>query len=192
MRLTHNICTDAKMACLMTAAEIRLMQTAMMFTVSWNCKNLRIDKYTFLPHTTALTIDWKLSSSKIMSEAFLETCVPVIPIAIPISALISAGASFAPSPVTPTICPNLFIPSTNTYLCSGLLRAITTKLLTIDSNYLSYFYVSNITFFILLKLPPSFFSFFESFLAFYYFRSPFSSRICINYEAYITFPPWPD
>lgn len=55
------------------------------------------------PYLTALRIEQKLSSVSTMSEAFLATSVPVIPIAKPISALLSAGASFVPSPVTATI-----------------------------------------------------------------------------------------
>lgn len=74
-----------------------------------------------------LTIDSKLSSSKIISDAFLATWVPVMPIANPTSALMRAGASLAPSPVTPTICPSWFIPSTKIYLCYGLLLAKTTS-----------------------------------------------------------------
>ena len=101
----------------MIAEETRTIHTAIILTVNWNCKNLLIQVYTFLPQTTALTIELKLSSNMIISDAFLETCVPVIPIAKPMSALINAGASFAPSPVTPTIWPSLLIPSTRTYLC---------------------------------------------------------------------------
>lgn len=47
-------------------------------------------------------IEEKLSSSKIISHAPLATSVPVIPIANPTSALVKAGASFVPSPVTAT------------------------------------------------------------------------------------------
>ena len=55
------------------------------------------------PYLTAVRIEQKLSSVSTMSDAFLATSVPVIPIAKPISALLSAGASFVPSPVTATI-----------------------------------------------------------------------------------------
>lgn len=41
----------------------------------------------FLPQITALTIELKLSSSKIILEASLATYVPEIPIAKPTSAL---------------------------------------------------------------------------------------------------------
>lgn len=47
-------------------------------------------------------MDAKLSSSKIMSAAFLAASEPAIPMAIPISAFLRAGESFTPSPVTAT------------------------------------------------------------------------------------------
>ena len=54
------------------------------------------------PCSTASTIVEKLSSVSIMSAAFLATSVPLCPIAQPISAHLSAGASFIPSPVMAT------------------------------------------------------------------------------------------
>lgn len=56
----------------------------------------------FLPHFMAVTIEAKLSSSKIIPAASLATSVPAIPIANPTSAFLSAGASLVPSPVTAT------------------------------------------------------------------------------------------
>jgi hypothetical protein len=50
-----------------------------------------------------LTIVAKLSSVRIIAAASFETSVPVIPIAMPMSARLSAGASFTPSPVIATI-----------------------------------------------------------------------------------------
>ena len=44
----------------------------------------------------------KLSSVKIISADSFATSVPLIPIAQPISAFLSAGASFTPSPVIAT------------------------------------------------------------------------------------------
>ena len=70
----------------------------------------------FLPHLTAVTIEAKLSSNRIMSEASLATSVPVIPIAKPTSAFLSAGASLVPSPVTATISPFYLSPVTSAYL----------------------------------------------------------------------------
>ena len=40
----------------------------------------------------------KLSSRSTMSDASLDTSVPVIPMATPMSAFLSAGASLTPSP----------------------------------------------------------------------------------------------
>lgn len=74
----------------------------------------------FLPHITALTIELKLSSSKIILEAYLATYVPAIPIANPTSALKRAGASLVPSPVTATTLSILNNPVTRAYLSSGL------------------------------------------------------------------------
>ena len=51
----------------------------------------------------AATIVAKLSSVRIIAAASLETSVPVIPMAIPMSARFNAGASFTPSPVIATM-----------------------------------------------------------------------------------------
>lgn len=47
----------------------------------------------------------KSSSTRIMSAASLQTSVPFLPIAIPISAFFRATPSLTPSPVMPTIIP---------------------------------------------------------------------------------------
>ncbi len=57
------------------------------------------------PSSTAFTIVAKLSSVKVISAAPFATSVPVIPIAQPISAALSAGASLTPSPVMETTSP---------------------------------------------------------------------------------------
>ena len=61
----------------------------------------------------------KLSSASTMSATFFVTSVPVIPIPIPISALLMDGASFTPSPVMAVIMPFDFQPFTIRTLCSG-------------------------------------------------------------------------
>ena len=58
---------------------------------------------TVLPLATALMMVAKLSSAKIMLAASLDTSVPVIPMATPMSAFFKAGASLTPSPVIETI-----------------------------------------------------------------------------------------
>ncbi len=77
------------------------------------------------PSSTALTIVEKSSSVRIITAASLETSVPVIPIATPMSAFLSAGASFTPSPVIATMWPFLRRMSTRWTLSSGVTRAIT-------------------------------------------------------------------
>lgn len=57
---------------------------------------------TALPYLRATIVEAKLSSSKTISEAFLATSVPAIPIEKPTSAFLRAGASLVPSPVTAT------------------------------------------------------------------------------------------
>lgn len=56
----------------------------------------------FLPILTQRTIDEKSSSSNTIAEASLATSVHLCPIAIPICAALSAGASFTQSPVIAT------------------------------------------------------------------------------------------
>lgn len=51
------------------------------------------------PSSTPVTMEAKLSSSKIMSAACLDTSEPAIPIATPMSAFFKAGESFTPSPI---------------------------------------------------------------------------------------------
>ncbi|EDM50199.1 hypothetical protein EUBVEN_02850 [Eubacterium ventriosum ATCC 27560] len=75
--------------------------------------------YTFLPFATAFIIVAKLSSANIIDEASFETSVPVIPIATPMSAFFSAGASFTPSPVIETTLPCFCQASTIRILFSG-------------------------------------------------------------------------
>ena len=77
------------------------------------------------PSPTASTIVAKLSSARIMSAASLVTSVPATPIATPMSADRSAGASFTPSPVMATIAPRSWRASTIRSLCSGATRAYT-------------------------------------------------------------------
>ena len=67
--------------------------------------NFLIFEKIILPSSTAFTIVAKLSSTKIIFAVSFATSVPVIPIEIPISAFLIAGASFTPSPVIATISP---------------------------------------------------------------------------------------
>ncbi len=75
------------------------------------------------PSSTAATIEAKLSSASTMSAASLDTSVPVMPMAMPMSARLRAGASLTPSPVIATTAPLARSASTMRSLCSGLTRA---------------------------------------------------------------------
>ncbi len=75
------------------------------------------------PSSIAATIVAKSSSARTMSDASFETSVPAMPIATPMSAVFSAGASFTPSPVIATTSPAPCRDRTIRSLCSGLTRA---------------------------------------------------------------------
>ena len=74
------------------------------------------------PSEMASTMDEKLSSARTMSEASLATAVPVMPIAMPMSASFSAGASLTPSPVIATISSASLSSRTMSCLCLGSAR----------------------------------------------------------------------
>ena len=69
-----------------------------------------------------------------ISAAYLATSVPAIFIAKPTSALLKAGASLVPSPVTATTLPFSLSPITKAYLSSGLDLASTKRSYHILSN----------------------------------------------------------
>eukprot|EP00835_Amoeboradix_gromovi_P000448 NODE_15_length_42055_cov_0.634117.p26 type:complete len:101 gc:universal NODE_15_length_42055_cov_0.634117:39039-39341(+) len=98
IKLTHNkgiaVRIGSEFLSLMT--EIKVIPTAEILTVNWNCKNFRILSNTLLPHNTALTRLAKLSSSSTISDASFATAVPCIPIENPTSAAFNAGPSFVP------------------------------------------------------------------------------------------------
>ena len=96
-----------------------------------------IFRYTLRPLATAFIIVAKLSSESIIDAASLDTSVPVMPIATPMSAFFSAGASLTPSPVMDTILPFLCQASTIRILFSGDTLAYTDILLTLSSSSLS-------------------------------------------------------
>jgi hypothetical protein len=75
------------------------------------------------PSSTAATMVAKLSSASTMSAACFDTSVPVMPMAMPMSAFFRAGASLTPSPVIATTAPRERSASTMRSLCSGLTRA---------------------------------------------------------------------
>mmetsp|Transcript_16662 Transcript_16662/g.65071 ORF Transcript_16662/g.65071 Transcript_16662/m.65071 type:complete len:281 (-) Transcript_16662:1748-2590(-) len=118
-----------------STAPKNAIASAATLTVSWNWRNFLMLSKMLRPHMTDLTMELKLSSVMMMSDASLAMSVPVIPIARPTWALRSAGASLAPSPVTATSC---FLRSrsrrTRRSLSSGLERASTWRLSRIGSS----------------------------------------------------------
>jgi hypothetical protein len=66
---------------------------------------------TVLPSSTAIEMVAKLSSANTIEAASLAASDPATPIATPICAYYSAGASFTPSPVIATTYP--YSPNTN-------------------------------------------------------------------------------
>ena len=145
MRFNHNIWIGFRIYCLRRAAPMRVTPTATTFTVSWNWTNFLIESYIFLPHSTAFTIESKLSSSNMIAEAYLATYVPLIPIAKPTSAFFKAGASLVPSPVTATTLSFYLSPVTRAYLSSGLDRAKTRRFSVIYLKTSAFFIVSTLT-----------------------------------------------
>jgi hypothetical protein len=67
----------------------------------------------------ARTMVAKLSSRSTMALASLATSVPATPMATPMSACRSAGASLTPSPVMATISPRAWSAVTMWSFCSG-------------------------------------------------------------------------
>mmetsp|Transcript_4769 Transcript_4769/g.13710 ORF Transcript_4769/g.13710 Transcript_4769/m.13710 type:complete len:201 (+) Transcript_4769:2414-3016(+) len=125
MRLTHSSCSTLRGVSPLPTAATKATTSATKLTVSWNMRNLRMLLNTDRPHSTALTMDRKLSSRITMSAASLATSVPAIPMARPTSDSFRAGASLVPSPVTATTSPISFSRCTSLNLSAGLLRART-------------------------------------------------------------------
>ena len=76
----------------------------------------------------------KLSSARIILAASFVTSVPVMPMATPMSAAFSAGASLTPSPVIATTWPSACSAATMRSLCAGATRAKTEVLRTASLN----------------------------------------------------------
>ncbi len=135
-RLTHRICVasngtaiaspvSSRPSCLANRTPKNIVSTSPMFDDSRKRRNRRMFSKIPRPSPMAATIVAKLSSARIMSAAPLATSVPVTPIATPMSAAFSAGASLTPSPVIATIRPSCCRASTMRSLCSGATRANT-------------------------------------------------------------------
>lgn len=133
-RFTQSICTAFSGESLRIADPKKTIAIAVILTDNQNCKNFLTLSQTFLPYLRATTIDEKLSSSKIISEAPLAISVPVIPMEKPTSAFLRAGASLVPSPVTATTPYYDWIPVTRINLSRGDDLAKTLRYLNISLN----------------------------------------------------------
>ena len=98
-KLTHNKCKGVSGSGRPSTVAIKIVAISPILQLIKKVTNVCILLYIFLPSSTAATIDAKLSSTKIMSAAALATSVPVMPMAIPMSACLNADASLTPSPV---------------------------------------------------------------------------------------------
>ncbi len=85
--------------------------------------NLRIFLKMVRPSLMASTMVAKLSSLSVRSATDRETSVPFLPMATPMCASLSAGASLTPSPVMVTMSPFALSALMMRSLCSGLTRA---------------------------------------------------------------------
>lgn len=105
-----------------------------------------------------MTIDPKLSSSRMISAASLATSVPAIPIAKPTSAFFRAAASLVPSPVTATTLSSYFKPRQRMYLSIGVDLASTFKSFTTSLKaWISLMTSFSSPFYLLILKPPTVF-----------------------------------
>ena len=154
-KLIHNICIGNKGSIKLMSIPNVLLKNGVI-SIHTNNKTIspmlleirnsiafKIFAYILLPSSTAETIVAKLSSVRITSAASFATSVPTIPIAHPISACFSAGASFTPSPVIATISPAFCHALTILTLCSGATLAYTLYFLMFLSNSSSDIFASS-------------------------------------------------
>ena len=86
------------------------------------------------PSLIVVTIEPKSSSSSIIDAASRATSVPRPPIATPICAAFSEGASFTPSPVIATTASPALNAVTMRSFCSGWMRAKIVVVLTASAK----------------------------------------------------------
>ena len=101
IRFTQSICVTFRGESRPVNAPISTIRHAQMLIVIWKRMNLCIFRYKERPQIMALTILLKELSKIVISLASLALDVPS-PIERPTCALLRAGASFVPSPVTAT------------------------------------------------------------------------------------------
>jgi len=73
IKLTHNIWIGLSGDSLKIAPPTNAITKATKLTVNWNCRNFLIESKIFLPHFIAVTIETKLSSSRIIPDAYFAT-----------------------------------------------------------------------------------------------------------------------
>ena len=112
--------------------EMKTIRKALRLAVIENCRNRLKIQVIFLVVSIRFATVAKLSSIMITSLASLHISVPLIPIDIPIFALLSAGAAFEPSAVIATVLPLFCKASTKFSITSGGALAITLVLLKIS------------------------------------------------------------
>ena len=101
-RFIHSNCIDKNSVLCHKIIARNTETTSPIFVPSKKPTTFLILAYIPRPSRTASTIVAKLSSVRVISAAPFATSVPVMPIAQPMSAALSAGASFTPSPVIAT------------------------------------------------------------------------------------------
>ena len=129
----------------------------------------------FLPYFTAVMMELKLSSSRMIPAASFATCVPAMPIANPISAFFKAGASLVPSPVIATTLFSCFKPVAKMYLSSGDDLARTRSSLVICSKILRFLTYSLSSSYFCTRPSTSVLNYLPS-MTMKYPGSPFSGR----------------
>lgn len=175
IRFTHNIWMGVRGDYLITTAPKKAMKMATTLTVNWNWRNFLMQSKMFLPYFTAVMMELKLSSSRMIPAASLATCVPAIPIANPISAFFKAGASLVPSPVIATTLFSCFKPVAKMYLSSGDDLARTRSSLVICSKILRFLTYSLSSSYFCTRPSTSVLNYLPS-MTMKYPGSPFSGR----------------
>ncbi|KAH3659767.1 hypothetical protein OGATHE_005812 [Ogataea polymorpha] len=123
--LIHRICMALRGLGRLKSVETAIRESAATDVESWNVRKFWMLLKMPFPSLMACKMVLKSSSVKTMSAASLATSVPFLPMAIPISASLSAGASFTPSPVMATMSPRICNARTMDTLCSGVVLANT-------------------------------------------------------------------
>ena len=123
MRFTQSICVTVRGDSLPRKAPIRTVRHATTLIVIWNRMKRWIFRYSERPHSTACAMLANELSRMVISLASLATAVPS-PIDSPTCALLRAGASLVPSPVTATTSPNSWSRRTRRSLSIGRARAM--------------------------------------------------------------------